>query len=50
LGVSLLFLAQAFYALYVKQNGTRATKIVTWLSFAFVVAFWTWRLVFARDS
>ena len=50
LGVSLLFLGRAFYALYVKRNGTRATKIITWLSFTLVVVFWTWQLVFARGS
>jgi hypothetical protein len=49
LGVSLLFLGRAFYALYVKRNGTRVTKIVTWLSFIFVVGFWTWQL-FIRPS
>ncbi|HLJ96440.1 MAG TPA: hypothetical protein VKU02_24920 [Gemmataceae bacterium] len=43
-GASILFLGRAFYALYVKRNGTRATKIITWFSFTFVVVFWMWRL------
>jgi hypothetical protein len=49
-GVSLLFLGRAFYAVYVKRNGTRATEVITWLSFTFIVVFWTWRLLFVGDS
>jgi hypothetical protein len=50
IGVSLLFLGRALYALYVKRNGTLATKIITWLSLTFIVVFWTWQLVFVRGS
>jgi hypothetical protein len=50
LGVSLLFLGRAFYALYVKQNGTPATKVLAWCSLIFVVVFWTWRLVLVHSS
>jgi hypothetical protein len=49
-GVSILFLGRAFYAVYVKKNGTQATKIITWISFSFIVVFWTWRLLFMGDS
>jgi hypothetical protein len=48
-GVSILFLGRAFYAIYVKRNATPATKVITWLSFTFVVVFWTWQL-FIRAS
>jgi hypothetical protein len=43
-----LFLGRAFHALYVKRNGTRATQAITWLSFTFMVTFWTWQLLFGR--
>jgi hypothetical protein len=31
--------------LYVQRRGSRATTIITWLSAALVVSFWTWRLI-----
>jgi len=40
-------LARAFYILYVRQRGSRASYVITWLSAVFVVGFWTWRLVLA---
>jgi hypothetical protein len=50
IGVSILFLGRAFYAVYVKRNATRTTEVITWVSFCFVVGFWTWRLLFACES
>jgi hypothetical protein len=46
IGVSILFLGRSFYALYVIKNGTRLTKVITWLSLAFMCSFWTWQLFF----
>jgi len=43
--LSVLLLARSFYILYVTRRGTRASTVITWLSAAFVVGFWTWRLV-----
>jgi hypothetical protein len=40
-----LLLGRSFYILYVKRRGTRVTTVVTWLSAAFVVGYWTWRYV-----
>jgi hypothetical protein len=43
IAVSLLLLGQAFYTLYVRRRGTRASAVITWLSALFVVGYWTWR-------
>ena len=43
--LSALLLARSFYILYVQKRGTRATAVITWLVAAFVVGYWTWRLV-----
>jgi hypothetical protein len=40
-----LLLGRSFYILYVQRRGTRATTIITWLAAAFVVGYWTWRLI-----
>jgi len=45
IGVSLVLLGRAFYILYVHRRGSRASTVITWLSAAFVVGFWTWRLI-----
>jgi hypothetical protein len=45
IALSLLLLGRSFYILYVKRRGTRASTVITWLAAAFVVGFWTWRLV-----
>jgi hypothetical protein len=45
IGLSLLLLGRSFYILYVKRRGTRASAIITWLTAAFVIGYWTWRLV-----
>jgi hypothetical protein len=45
IALSVLLLGRAFYIVYVHGRGTRASKVITWLSAAFVVAFWTWRWV-----
>jgi hypothetical protein len=43
--LSILLLGRSFYILYVKKRGTRVSTIITWLSAAFVVGYWTWCLV-----
>jgi hypothetical protein len=43
--LALLFLARSFYTLYVHKRGSRASKILTWVSAAVVATFWTWRLL-----
>jgi hypothetical protein len=43
--LSVTLLARAFYILYVRKRGNRASEIITWLAAAFVVGYWTWRLV-----
>jgi len=45
IGVSILLLGRSFYILYVHRRGTRANTFITWLSAAFVTAYWSWRLV-----
>ena len=45
LGLSVVLLGRAFYVLYVRKRGTRASAAVTWLSAAFVIGYWTWRLL-----
>jgi hypothetical protein len=45
IGLSVGLLGRAFYVLYVRKRGTRASTVITWLSAAFIVGFWTWRLV-----
>jgi hypothetical protein len=48
--LSVLLLGWSFYILYVKGRGSRASAIITWLAAAFVVGYWTWRLVAANCS
>jgi hypothetical protein len=45
IALSVLFLGQAFFTLYVRRRGNRASAVITWLSALFVVGYWTWRLV-----
>jgi hypothetical protein len=40
-----LFLLRSFYILYVRRCGTKASAVITWLSAAFVIGFWTLRLM-----
>jgi hypothetical protein len=42
--LSVVLLGRSFYVLYVQQRGSRAVKVLTWLSASFVVCFWTWQL------
>jgi hypothetical protein len=42
---SVVLLGRAFYILYVQKRGTLASTLITWLSAALVVGYWTWRLV-----
>jgi hypothetical protein len=44
IALSVLLLGRSFYILYVQKRGTRFSTAVTWLSAAFVVGYWTWRL------
>jgi hypothetical protein len=43
--LSAALLGRAFYILYVRKRGSRATVVITWLSAAVVFGYWTWRLV-----
>jgi hypothetical protein len=45
ISVSILLLGRSFYILYVHRRGTRASAVLTWLSAAFVIGYWAWRLV-----
>jgi hypothetical protein len=44
LGAGLLLLGRSFYVLYVERRGNLTSTVVTWLSAAFVMGYWTWRL------
>ena len=46
--LSVGLLARSFYVLYVQKRGTRAVRVLTWLSATFVVCFWTWQLLLKR--
>jgi hypothetical protein len=50
IGLSVALLGRAFYVLYVRKRGNRASTVVTWLSTAFVIGYWTWRLVQMRTA
>ena len=43
--LSVLLLGRSFFILYVSRRGTLATTVVTWMSAAFVVGYWTYRVV-----
>jgi hypothetical protein len=45
IALSLVLLARAFFVLYVRGRGSRASMVITWLAAAFVAAFWTWQLL-----
>jgi hypothetical protein len=45
IGLSVLLLGRSFYILYVERRGNRASTIITWLSAAFVIGYWTWQWV-----
>jgi hypothetical protein len=45
IALSLLLLGRAFYILYVRRRGTRATVVITWLSAIVVAGYWTWQLL-----
>ena len=38
-------LGRSFYVLYVLKRGTKVVMVMTWLSAAFIVCFWTWWLL-----
>jgi hypothetical protein len=44
--LSIGLLGRSFYVLYVLKRGSKAVRVLTWLSACFVVCFWTgWLLV-----
>jgi hypothetical protein len=43
--LSAALLGRAFYIIYVRKRGNRATVVITWLSAAVVIGYWTWRLL-----
>jgi hypothetical protein len=45
IALSVALLARAFYVLYVRKRGTRASTVLTWLAAFFVIGYWTWQLV-----
>jgi hypothetical protein len=45
IALSLLLLGRSFYILYVSKRGNLASTVITWLAAAFVVGYWTWRLM-----
>jgi hypothetical protein len=45
IALSVALLGRAFYVLYVRGRGTRASAAITWLSALFVAGYWAWRLV-----
>jgi hypothetical protein len=50
IALSVLLLGRSFYILYVLRRGTLTTAVVTWLSAAFVVGYWTWRFTASHCS
>jgi hypothetical protein len=42
IGLTVVLLGRSFWVLYVQKRGSTAVKIMTWLSAAFVIGFWTW--------
>jgi len=50
IGLSVALLGRAFYVLYVRKRGNRASTVITWLSAVFVIGYWTWRLVQMRAA
>ena len=44
IALSVLLLGRAFFILYVRGRGNRVSAVITWLSAAFIVGFWTWRI------
>ncbi len=50
IALSLALLGRSFYILYVRKRGNRASLVITWFAAAFVVGFWTWRLVWGTPG
>jgi hypothetical protein len=50
MGISIALLARSFYVIYTRKRASRPIKILTWLSAAFVVSFWTWWLITGPES
>ncbi len=44
IALSVILLTRSFWVLYVQKRGTLPAKVVTWLSAALVVFFWSWDL------
>jgi len=49
-GLSVVLLGRSFWVLYVQKRGSRFVKIMTWLSAAFVVCFWSYQLFFKKGG
>jgi hypothetical protein len=43
IALSVGLLARAFFILYVRRRGTRASAVITWLSALFVVGYWSYK-------
>jgi hypothetical protein len=50
IGVSVVLLARSFHILYVQRRGSAASAVITWLSAALVIGYWTWRLALANSG
>ena len=44
-GLSVVLLGRAHFVLYIKKQGSRTAKVVTWLATIIVAGFWVWKLV-----
>jgi hypothetical protein len=45
IALSVVLLTRSFWVLYVQKRGSGVVKVITWLSAAFVVCFWSYQLV-----
>ena len=45
IGATVVLLGRAHYMLHFLKRGNRVSTVVTWLSTALVIGFWTWRWV-----
>ena len=45
LGICVLLLGHAFFAIYIRKHGSRTNIVITWTSAIIVTGFWTWKLL-----
>jgi hypothetical protein len=50
IGLSITLLGRSFFVVYVQKRGTGPVKVLTWLSAAVVVGFWTWWFLFKGEA